>query len=102
MDGVPGTTSTGTQGGVDEFDFEVEMWDDTPFTDGPTSTLTKPTNPGANPQKPPTPPFNPDEDQDMWDLAYELQVQAKPNENTAPPGIPPAPVDDDDWDDMYA
>jgi len=42
VDSAPGAKSTGTQGAVDEFDFEVEMWDDTPFADGPT---TKPTNP---------------------------------------------------------
>jgi hypothetical protein len=106
MGGVPGTKSTGAQGAVDEFDFEVEMWDDTPFTDGLSSTSTNPTNPTTNPQKPltkpPAPSFSQNEDQDMWDLVDELQVQAKSNENTIPPGKPSAPVDDDDWDDMYA
>jgi len=105
MDSVPGAKSTGMQGGVDEFEFEVEMWDDTPFTDGPATTSTNPTNPTTNPPKPLTKPlapsFSQDEDQDMWDLVDELQAQAKSSENT-PPGKPPAPVDDDDWDDMYA
>ena len=106
MDSVPGAKSTGMQGAVDEFEFEVEMWDDTPFTDGPATTSTNPTNPTTNPPKPLTKPlapsFSQDEDQDMWDLVDELQAQAKSSENTIPPGKPPAPVDDDDWDDMYA
>lgn len=103
MDSVPGAKSTGTQGVADEFDFEVEMWDDTPFTDGPT---TNPTNSTTNPPKPltkpPTPSFGQHEDQDMWDLVDELQAQAKSSENTVPLEKPPAPVVDDDWDDMYA
>jgi hypothetical protein len=106
MDGAPGAKSNETRGSADGFDFEVEMWDDTPFTGGPTSTSTNPTNPTAGlPKpltKPPAPSFNQDEDQDMWDLMDELETHAKPNENTVPPGKPPAPVDDDDWDDMYA
>ena len=108
MDCAPGTKPSGAQGARDEFDFEVEMWDDTPFADGLTSTSANPTNPTTNPPKPltksPALPFNQDEDQDMWDLVGELQVQAGrlPNENTVPPGEPPAPVDDDDWDSIYA
>jgi len=106
MNSAPGTGSTGMQGAGDEFDFEVEMWDDIPFTDGPTSTSANPagstTNPPRHFTKPPAPPSNQDEDQDMWDLVDELQARAKPNENTFPPGKPPAPVDDDDWDSMYA
>jgi len=101
MDSAPGAKSTGTQGAVDEFDFEVEMWDDTPFADGPTTNPTNPTNPPKPLTKPPTPSFGQHEDQDMWDLVDELQAQAKSSENTAPPKKPPAPVDDD-WDDMYA
>ena len=99
IDGVPEAKSSGAQGAEDEFDFEVEMWDDTPFTDGPTST-SNPTNLPKTLTRPPAPSFNQGEDQDMWDLVDELQAKAKPNEN--PLGKPPAPVDDDDWDDMYA
>ena len=103
MDGAPGEKSTGMQGAVDGFDFEVEMWDDTPFTDAPT---TDPTNPTINPPKPltkpPTQSFGQHEDQDMWDLVDELQAQAKSSKNTIPLNKPPAPADDDDWDDMYA
>lgn len=107
MDGVSGAKPTGMQGAADEFDFEVEMWDDTPFTDGPTSTPTNPTNPTtdqAEPlRKPSAPSFGQDEDQDMWDLVDELQAQAKSNENAVvPQGEPPTPADDGDWDDMYA
>jgi len=106
IDGAPGAKSTGSQGGGDEFDFEVEMWDDTPFVTGPTSTSTNTTNPTTGPPKPwtkpPAPSLNQDEDQDMWDIVDELQAQAKPNEGTDPPGKPLTPADDDDWDDMYA
>lgn len=102
MDSVPGEKSTVMQGGGDEFDFEVEMWDDTPFTDGPASTSTNPANPPKPLTKPPAPSFNQDEDQDMWDIVDELQTRAKKNESTLPPGEPPAPADDDDWDAMYA
>jgi len=105
MDGAPGAQSAGTQGAGDDFDFEVEMWDDAPFTDGPTSTSINLTNPATSPLKPPikppAPAFIQNEDQDMWDLVDELQAQAKSSENADPPGKPPAPVDDD-WDDMYA
>ena len=109
MGGAPGTKATETQGAGDEFDFEVEMWDDTPFADDPAPTSTNPTIPTTNlpkpPTKPPAPSFNQDEDQDMWDLVDEIQTRAgPPNENTNPLGKPPAPVDDDDddWDSMYA
>lgn len=106
MDGTPGAKSTGMQGAVDGFDFEVEMWDDTPFTDGPISTSTNHTNPTTNPPKPlarpPAPSFSQDQDQDMWDLVDELQVKAKSSESAVPPEKPPALVDDDDWGDMYA
>lgn len=107
MGGAPGSKSAGMQGAGDEFDFEVEMWDDAPFTAGPTSISTNPTNsttyPPKPPKQPPPPSFGQDEDQDMWDLVDEIQTRAgPPNENTVPPGGPPAPVDDDDWDDMYA
>lgn len=101
VDGEPEAKSTGVGGG-DEFDFEVEMWDDAPFTTNPISS-TNLTNPVASlPTKPPAPPSNQDEDQDMWDIVDELQVQAKPNGDADPPKGPPAPVDDDDWDSMYA
>lgn len=99
MDGVSGAKIIGAQGGGDELDFEIEMWDDTPFTDGPASTSTNPTNPPKPSAKPPVSPFSQDEDQDMWDIADEL---AKPSENPVPPGKPPALADDVDWDDMYA
>lgn len=107
MDGAPGTRSTKTQRAGDEFDFEVEMWDDAPFADGLTSASTNPTNPTIHPLKPPTKPpppsFGQDEDQDMWDLVDEIQTQARPpNKSSVPPGGPPAPVEDDDWDSMYA
>jgi hypothetical protein len=106
MDGALGAKPNETRGNADEFDFEVEMWDDTLFTDGPSSTSANLTNPttalSKPPTKPPAPPFNQDEDQDMWDVVDGLQAQAKPNEHTVPPGKPPALVDDDDWDDMYA
>jgi len=107
MDGAPGIKSTGPQGAGDEFDFEVEMWDGAPFADGPASTSTNPTKPTTHPLKPPTKPplpsFSQDEDQDMWDLVDEIQTRAGPlNEKTVPPGGTPAPVEDDDWDDMYA
>jgi len=106
MDGALGTGSTEKQGVADEFDFEVEMWDDTPFVDGLPSASNNPAEPATNLPRPftnpPAPPSNQDEDQDMWDLVDELQAQAKPNENTVTPGELPAPVADDDWDDMYA
>ena len=103
MGGVTGAKSTDAQGGGDEFDFEVEMWDDTPFTGGTTSTSTKPTNQPKRSGNPPPPSFNQDEDQDMWDIVDEIQTQVKPNETTLPLGNPPPPVDDDDdWDSMYA
>ncbi|KAF9651541.1 Swi3-domain-containing protein [Thelephora ganbajun] len=107
MGGVSGAKSIGTQGGGDEFDFEVEMWDDIPFTDGPTSTSNNQTNPSTiDPQKrlarPPAPSFNQEDDQDVWDLVDELQARAKSNGDANPPGKPPTPVDEDDWDDMYA
>lgn len=108
MGGAPGIKPTGTQGGGNEFDFEVEMWDDTVFTGGPTSTPTNATNSANNPPgpstNPPAPSPNQDEDEDMWDLVDELQqAQAKrPDQNTVSPGAPPAPAEDDDWDDMYA
>jgi hypothetical protein len=102
MNVVPATKSTGTSAGGDEFDFEVEMWDDAPFNDGP-STSGDPTNPVANPTKfsakLSAPSLNQGEDQDMWDIADELQAQVK---STDPLEGPPVPVDDDDWDSMYA
>lgn len=100
MEGVNIAKSTGVQEGGDEFDFEVEMWDDTPFTNGPTST---PTNPPGPATKPSAPSLNQDDDQDMWDLVDELQARAKRNGgDDLPPKGAPAPADDDDWDSMYA
>lgn len=82
------------------------MWDDTPFDNGPISTSSNPTNPSANPHKPstkpPVLPLNQGEDYDMWDLVDELQVQAKSSVDVNLTEGPPAPVDDDDWDSMYA
>lgn len=78
------------------------MWDDTPFTDGPTSTSNNPTNPAAGLPGPSTLPLDQDEDQDMWDLVEELQAQAKSTKDINPLEGPPAPADDDDWDSMYA
>jgi len=105
MDGDPGAASNGKQGGEGEFDFEVEMWDDIPFLDGPESALANTTDSTTNLSKPSTNPpatlSNPDEDQDMWDLADELEGQAKPNEDPNPSKGSPAPADDD-WDSMYA
>ena len=98
-EGVSGAKSTGIQGGVDEFDFEVEMWDDSPFTGALGSTS------GTSPQRPSTKPpvlsLNQDDDQDMWDLADELHEGVKPNEGVNPSQGPPTPVDDD-CDSMYA
>ena len=104
MGSTPVTKPAGTQGAGDEFDFEVDMWDDAAFADGPTSTSTNPINPTINPSqppaKPPAPSLDQDEDQDMWDLVDELQTRAGPSSEGA--GKPPAPMDDDDWDSMYA
>ena len=98
MDGVLGSKPTGMQRAADEFDFEVEMWDDTPFTDG-----TTPANPASSAISPPAPPPGQGEDQDMWDLVDELQAQATSSENAVPQEKLPVPVyDDDDWDSMYA
>lgn len=106
MDVVPGTTSTGTQGGGDEFDFEVEMWDDIPFVVDPTSTSSDPKDTIANLQKPstklPVLPLDQGEDQGMWDLVDELQAQEKATEDVSSPKGSPASLGDDDWDSMYA
>ena len=97
----PGQKYTEAPGGDDEFDFEVEMWDDAPFAEGPPFSSTNPTNPVAL-AKPSAPPLSQGEDQDMWDLADELQAQAKSPGDANPPDRLPEPVDDDDWDSMYA
>jgi hypothetical protein len=84
---------------------QILTQNDAPFIADPMSTSTNLTNPDTNLPRPsarPAPPLNNDEDQDMWDLVDELQVQVKPNEGAKPPIGPPAPVDDDDWDSMYA
>lgn len=99
MDGVLGSKPTRSQGAAGEFDFEVEMWDDTPFIDSTSTASVNPANPPANP---PVPPLCQDEDQDMWDVVDELQAQATSSENTVPQEKPSVPVDDDDWDSMYA
>lgn len=105
MDLAPATKPAGPPGGGDEFDFEIEMWDDIPFADGPTSTSGDPTNPVDSLPEPSTKlsaaSQNQGEDEDMWDIADELQAQAKSTEDGPPEG-PPVPVDDDDWDSMYA
>ena len=105
MGGDPGPASNGRGGGEGEFDFEVEMWDDIPFLDGPESGHANPTDPVTDLSKPSTklpPTFsNQDEDQDMWDILDGLQAQAKPNEDPNPSKGPPVPADDD-WDSMYA
>lgn len=100
VDVAPGTKSTVAQGSRDEFDFEVEMWGDAPFADDPIPTPSNQTDP----VKPSTvaPPLNQGEDQDMWDLVDEFQAQPKSTENPNRSQAPPAPVEDDDWDSMYA
>ena len=95
MDGVLGSKAARSQGAAGEFDFEVEMWDDTPFVGGTTTG-------SVNPANPPVPPLGQDEDQDMWDVVDELQAQATSSENSVPQEKPPVPIDDDDWDSMYA